>query len=696
MESLLVMVQHSGRWVETNRYDEFEVIGLMIPQDSTYLNLLKVISEELKFDLEKQKVEVKYQVKIQYPPLKIIDDSSFKFYLEIKKKELNFTMYPLCIMVSSDTTQLHKQSTSISTGISYSSYNNNLPKYIMDWDTSKIHHADSVDTISEIRQYSQILVKDTMENINQKEKEKEIEEASQQTVYAPVEDIEFTVGQSFKDKSVLQKCLQVHSLSHHYHQKVIRSSTTRMLVRCINVTCDWYLQASSNGNTNQFIVRKLNMKHTCPIERRFSIQRQATSSHIAESIKLRYLNVKSQYTPVDIKNDLEISRGIKVNYMMAWRSKDKALEMIRGNPSESYKLMPIFLYKLLTTNPQSAIDIQVRSDQTFLYVFIALKASNKGWQHCKPVIVVDGTFLKAAYGGILLVATAQDAAGKLFPLAFSVVDSENDESWEYFITQIRATFGTREGICFVSDRHLSIKSAVQKVYPEATHELCMFHLLSNLKTHFKKNAKKLKEPFFAAAKAYTKNEFDYHMKELDKLDGRIKPYLESLGYARWSKYHSYTNRYKTMTSNLAESLNAAILHARDLPITTLLMHLHDFQQEYSYTHRNIAINTTTILTSYYEKILSYNYVKSLKIQVKPSTNQIYTVIDNGEKYTVKMQERKCTCKKFEIDELPCQHALAILNEMNLDPYQYCSKYYTKESMLATYDETVFPIDKDEA
>ena len=44
-----------------------------------------------------------------------------------------------------------------------------------------------------------------------------------------------------------------------------------------------------------------------------------------------------------------------------------------------------------------------------------------------------------------------------------------------------------------------------------------------------------------------------------------------------------------------------------------------------------------------------------------------------------------------MDQLPCAHAIAILKEMNQDPYQYCSPYYSKEAMVATYQEIVYPI-----
>ena len=56
-------------------------------------------------------------------------------------------------------------------------------------------------------------------------------------------------------------------------------------------------------------------------------------------------------------------------------------------------------------NPGSVVQLEKKSNQSFLYVFMALDASIKGWKYYRPVAVVDGTFLKGTYGGTLLSAT---------------------------------------------------------------------------------------------------------------------------------------------------------------------------------------------------------------------------------------------------------------------------------------------------
>ncbi|KAH1084551.1 hypothetical protein J1N35_024312 [Gossypium stocksii] len=45
-------------------------------------------------------------------------------------------------------------------------------------------------------------------------------------------------------------------------------------------------------------------------------------------------------------------------------------------------------------------------------------------------------YLKSKYLGTSLSATAFDADGGLFPLAFGVVDTENDDSWIWFLSEL--------------------------------------------------------------------------------------------------------------------------------------------------------------------------------------------------------------------------------------------------------------------
>jgi hypothetical protein len=52
-----------------------------------------------------------------------------------------------------------------------------------------------------------------------------------------------------------------------------------------------------------------------------------------------------------------------------------------------------------------------------------------GFAHCRPIVSVDATFLIGKYKDTLMVAVGMTAENQLLPLAFVLVEGENNESW---------------------------------------------------------------------------------------------------------------------------------------------------------------------------------------------------------------------------------------------------------------------------
>ena len=55
------------------------------------------------------------------------------------------------------------------------------------------------------------------------------------------------------------------------------------------------------------------------------------------------------------------------------------------------------------------------------------------FQHCRPVILVDATFLMGKYKGPLMMAVAVDPERQLVPLAFALTEEENNDSWSLYL-----------------------------------------------------------------------------------------------------------------------------------------------------------------------------------------------------------------------------------------------------------------------
>ncbi|KAH0705587.1 hypothetical protein KY290_010277 [Solanum tuberosum] len=313
-----------------------------------------------------------------------------------------------------------------------------------------------------------------------------------------------------------------------------------------------------------------------------------------------------------------VEYGVRLTYMQAWRAKEAALELVRGDPIQSYAKLPSYFHILEATYPGSHIRLHKSEDNRFLYAFVALFTSIKTWEYCKPIVVVDETFLKGAYKGTLLTANTLDAAGSILPLAYAIVDSENDASWRWFFEQFRDAFGQRLEMCIVFDRHASIIKATSRVYDEVPH-------------------------------------FTF-----EKIDKRIKDYLLNIGYNKWSHMHAEVNRTWMMTSNIAESVNSRTRHVKVLTVLHLLEFMRQLVQKWNNNNRSKATFSGFHLGKKYENILRRNKTASEKLRVVETNKYVYTVLDGITQFT------------FQMDPLPDESTWNIpthvLEEVVLPPH----------------------------
>ena len=206
--------------------------------------------------------------------------------------------------------------------------------------------------------------------------------------------------------------------------------------------------------------------------------------------------------PKEIINYMQMDYGVRMSYKKAWRSRGKALKSLYGTEAESYAFLPKLMYMIETKNPGSLFDlVTTGSNNQFVSFFMSLSPWRRGWKYCRPIIIVDATFLKNYYKGTLYTACAMDGNEQIFPLAFFHGSNESNETWIYFLRKVKDAIGDREHTVIVSDRHQGIVNAVKEVYPTREHGFCVHHLLGNLKTTFKGSiTKQVKWKFYAAAK----------------------------------------------------------------------------------------------------------------------------------------------------------------------------------------------------
>ncbi|XP_022887876.1 uncharacterized protein LOC111403554 [Olea europaea var. sylvestris] len=205
-------------------------------------------------------------------------------------------------------------------------------------------------------------------------------------------------------------------------------------------------------------------------------------------------------------------------------------------------------------------------------------------------------------------------------------------------------YGNREGLCFVSDRHNSIKNAIEHVYPRTYHGICSYHLLQNLKSHFGKSGQNITQAFNSVVRAYTLEEFEYHMRQLDTMNQKISTYL--------------------------------VLH-----YMILLKAIHVCRLRLVHMPEN-----RYIICDMHLKTVTAGY-----ILVFPSNQSMFSVSSDKTTFVVDIEKQTCTCKMLQVDLLPCPHALAVIANTKRDPYTFCSYYYIRDAYLNAYKDSIYPV-----
>ena len=174
---------------------------------------------------------------------------------------------------------------------------------------------------------------------------------------------------------------------------------------------------------------------------------------------------------------------------------------------------------LVQVNPGCVVtwktfDYHMHNTEVFQCVFWAFHPSIEGFNHCQPILSIDGTHFYGKYKGTLMIVMGCDGNNQLFPLAFAITKGDNIDSWGWFLACIRNKVTQHMGLCVISNKHTDIMPAMTDVHPGWTkpyayHRICMRHLASNFMNRFKN--KILKNLMCRAALATKVGKFNKHM-----------------------------------------------------------------------------------------------------------------------------------------------------------------------------------------
>lgn len=507
-----------------------------------------------------------------------------------------------------------------------------------------------------------------------------------------MEDHNFVVGQEFPDVKAFRNAVKEAAIAQHFELRVLKSDLIRYIAKCATEGCPWRIRAVKLPSAPTFVIRNLEGTHSCGKNAQTGHQ-QASVDWIVNFIEER-LRGNINYKPKDILHDIYKQYGITIPYKQAWRAKERGLQAIYGSFEQGYYLLPAFCDQIKKTNPGSVAEVFTTGpDCRFHRLFISFYASIYGFVNgCLPIIGLGRIQLKSKYLGTLLSATSFDADGGLFPLAFGVVDVENDESWTWFLSELHKALEMNTEripeLTFLSHGQKTIADAVKRKFSGSFHAICLRYLTESLGKEFRNS--RLVQLLWRSAYSTSILGFKEKLAEIQEVSPEAAKWIQEHPPNQWALVHFEGKRYGHLSSNIDE-FNHWLFEARELPIIQVIEHIHNKLMSEFEARRAESNTWFSFLAPSAEKQLVEAINHASTYQVLRSDEVEFEVISTERSDIVNIGTHSCSCRDWQLYGIPCSHAAAALISSRKDVNAFTEKYFTADSYRRTYSRQIHPI-----
>ncbi|GJU53462.1 hypothetical protein Tco_1227176 [Tanacetum coccineum] len=250
------------------------------------------------------------------------------------------------------------------------------------------------------------------------------------------------VGEKYVDTAQLNECLTYHSLANRFSLWFYRSLKEQLIARCR--MRPEKLKDNEKGKQRKHFKYHGGHSDVMWIGKHFGHKiRQNPKIKLHEIADLVLKKYKCIVSPAQCRD-----------------AKTVALNHGERTTEEHYAMIRSYGKEILDSNDGSIVKlgvIVILDDKTYFDRFYCRFYGLKyGFQlGCRPVIALDGCFLKKPNVGEILAAVGRDGNNHIYPIARAVVNVENKYHWSSFLELLGEDIDmpTRNGLTLISDKH---------------------------------------------------------------------------------------------------------------------------------------------------------------------------------------------------------------------------------------------------
>ncbi|XP_070030066.1 uncharacterized protein [Nicotiana sylvestris] len=318
--------------------------------------------------------------------------------------------------------------------------------------------------------------------------------------------------------------------------------------------------------------------------------------------------------------------NINVSHSKCKRAKRMILEKMEDSFADAYNKLEGYANELRSSNLGTDVVINISNDalsegkRRFLRMYICFHALKMGFKSgLRPFIGLDGTFLKRKCKGQLLLQHSLDLK-------------------------------IGEEIAFILDMQKNLIDSAQLVLPEAHHRYCVRHIEANW------------------CKRWGGGEYNKY-----------------LWWAVWSIYEEYFKDQlrnigqvdENVDNNLIESFNSWIKESRFKPIIKIFednrVKVINMLREHESTVMSWSNDFSPQTMQLYSQYLNI----ANKCHVHSNGQEGYEANEDGDKHTMNMVVKRCTCRTWNLNGITCPHAIKAIQHNKMNPLIEIHRWYTK-------------------
>ncbi|XP_010557976.1 PREDICTED: uncharacterized protein LOC104826793 [Tarenaya hassleriana] len=503
------------------------------------------------------------------------------------------------------------------------------------------------------------------------------------------------LGQTFKTCEDFKEAMFEYVLKSQFDVKwsrCDRGERPRYAAVCRTGGCPWRIYCSVEKPINMWMIKVCHPHHSHPAN---GYSGMITMRHLGKMYVEVFRNLPS-YKASQMEHDLKVGYNLTVSTYKCFKARQIALQIVKEDQRVQFAKLWDYEAEIRRSNPNTSTEIvraTFKGEKVFDRFYICFQVLRDTWkQYCRPVIGLDGCFLKWDLKGELLAAIGRDANDHIYPIAWAVVRIEDKDTWAWFIRKIKSDLGLGDGqnLTLLSDKQKGLINAVKYELPCAEHRMCARHMYANWKKNFK--GPDLKDIFWKTVYSYHQGQYKNAMEEMKTINPLAYGAMLRTNPEIWCRaFFNKDSHCEDVHNNHSESFNNSIKEARKKPMIDMLEDIRRQTMKRIAKMSKVSGKCITEFTPRTMIELEKSRNQSRFCFVTPSGRGIYEVMEFGISYSVDLSGHSCACRKWDLTGVPCQHSLAVINFKKDKLSGYISEYFLTSRWVAMYENNILPV-----